>query len=129
MSEAHALIGSAAIAAPLVVVGAAVWSVVAAQRSGGRVDHRFAVDRAVLAELFLLAAAGLVGMALLLGGSQPADPLHLVYGPAALLCVPLAIVIGGRGSPEHASRQRRDMWTAGGAIVLLGLGLRLVATG
>lgn len=113
----------------LVVVLAAAWSIVSAKRSGGRRDHRFAVDRAVLAVLLVLAAAALVGLALLASGSRPADPLHLLYGPAALIAVPVAIWIGARASAGHASRLRRDFWTAGGGIVLIGLGLRLVATG
>ncbi|HEV8699431.1 MAG TPA: hypothetical protein VGQ89_17195 [Candidatus Limnocylindrales bacterium] len=125
----HALLGLASIAMALTVVGAALWSVTAARGSDGRVDHRFAVDRAVLADLLLLAAAGLVGIVRLVGGSNPADPLHLVYGPAAILCLPIAIVIGARASPGRASRLRRDVWTAAAGIVLVGIGLRLLATG
>jgi hypothetical protein len=129
VTAVHALLGFVSIAMSLTVVGAALWSAIAAPRSDGRVDHRFAVDRAVLAELLLIAAAGLVGIARLVAGSQPADPLHLVYGPAAILCLPIAIVIGIRTTPGRASRLRRDAWTAGGGIVLVGLGLRLFATG
>jgi hypothetical protein len=129
VTAAHDLLGLASIVMSLTLVAAVVWSVIAGRRSNGRVDHRFAVDRAVLAELSLLTAAGLVGMALLIDGSHPADPLHLVYGPAAILCVPVAIMIGARASAGRASRLRRDVWTAGGGIVLFGLGLRLIATG
>jgi predicted permease len=129
VTAVHSLLGSAAIAMSLAVVGAALWSVIAAMRSDGRSDHRFAVDRAVLAVLLVLAAAGLVGMALLMSGLHPADQLHLVYGPAAIISVPVAIWIGARASSGRASRLRRDAWTAGGGIVLLGLGLRLFATG
>ncbi len=125
----HDLLGSVTIALSLTVVGAAVWSVIAAKRSDGGRDHRFAVDRAVLAVLVVLAAAGLIGIGLLLNGSYPADPLHLVYGPAALICLPVAIWVGAHMSAGHASRLRRDIWTAGGGVVLLGLGLRLLATG
>jgi peptidoglycan/LPS O-acetylase OafA/YrhL len=117
------LAGSAAIA------GVAIWSAIAGRRSGGRTDHRFAVDRAVLAVLGLVAAAGVVGIALLMSGSRPLDPLHLVYGPAALVCLPVAIWIGTRVPAGGGSRLRRDVWTAGGGIVLLGLALRLFATG
>jgi hypothetical protein len=115
--------GSAAI------VGVAIWSAIAGRRSGGRSDHRFAVDRAVLAALVLVAAAGLVGIALLIGGSRPADPLHLLYGPAALVCMPVAIWLGARAPAGGGTRLRRDVWTAGGGIVLLGLAWRLLATG
>jgi hypothetical protein len=129
VTAAHNLLGLASVAVSLTVVGAALWSLIAGRRSGGRSDHRFAVDRAVLAVLLLLAAAGLVGLALLMNGSHPPDPLHLVYGPASIICLPVAIWIGARTSAGQGSRLRRDVWTAGGGIVLLGLGLRLVATG
>jgi hypothetical protein len=129
VAAAHDLLGLASIAATVIVIGAAGWSVTEARRSDGRIDHRFAVDRAVLGELLLLAAAGLVGMARLIDGSHPADPLHLLYGPAAVICLPVAILIGARASAGRASRLRRDAWTVLGGIVLLGLGLRLFATG
>lgn len=129
VTAVHDLLGLAAIAGSLALVVAATWSAVAGRRSGGSSDHRFAVDRAVLAVLVLLAAAGLVGLAMLSAGSRPADPLHLVYGPAALISVPVAIWIGSHASPARRSRIRRDIWTAGGGIVLLGLALRLFATG
>jgi hypothetical protein len=119
----------ASIAGSFILVVAATWSVIAGRRSGGHSDHRNAVDRSVLAVLVLQAAAGLVGLALLGAGSRPADPLHLVYGPAALISVPAAIWVGARAAPARKSRVRRDLWTAGGGIVLLGLGLRLLATG
>ncbi len=115
--------GSAAI------VGVAIWSAIAGRRSGGRSDHRFAADRVVLAVLVLVAAAGLVGIALLINGSRPVDPLHLVYGPAALACLPVAIWLGARPAGGGGSRLRRDVWTAGGGIVLFGLAWRLLATG
>jgi putative Mn2+ efflux pump MntP len=129
VTAVHDLLGLATIAGSLTLVGVGVWSVIAGKRSRGGLDHRFAVDRAVLAVLLLLAAAALVGMAMLMSGSHPADPLHLVYGVAALICVPVAIWIGARSSGGRASRLRRDIWTVGGGIVLLGLALRLLATG
>jgi glyoxylate carboligase len=129
VTAVHQFLGLSAIAISLTVVGAAVWSVIAAMRSDGRQDHRFAVDRAVLAVLLVLAAAGLVGIALLLSGSPPAEPLHLLYGPASIVCVPVAIWIGARAGAGRVSRLRRDVWTAAGGLVLFGLALRLVATG
>jgi hypothetical protein len=129
VTAAHTLLGLASIGGSVAVVGAAAWSVIVGRRSAGRRDHRFAVDRAVLAVLLLIAAAGLVGLAMLNGGAHPADPLHLLYGLAAIVCLPIAIAVGARLSAGQASRLRRDLWTAGGALVLVGLGLRLVATG
>ena len=76
-----------------------------------------------------LLSAGLLGAVLLAAGSRPADPLHLVYGLAGLIALPVAIWIGARASSVDSTRLRRDLWTAGGGIVLLGIGLRLFATG
>jgi hypothetical protein len=129
VTAVHELLGWASIAGSVAIVAVAIWSVIAGRRSDGRSDHRFAVDRAVLAVLVLLAAAGLAGIALVVSGSRPLDPLHLVYGPAALVCLPIAIWIGARTRAGRGSRLRQDVWTAGGGIVLLGLALRLLATG
>ena len=125
----HVILAVAAAAASLVVVAAAIWSALAGRRSGGRQDHRWAVDRAVLAVLGGVFAAGLVGAVLLVTGSRPADPLHYLYGPAALIALPVAIWIGARATPAGSSRVRRDVWTAAGGLVLLGIVLRLFATG
>jgi peptidoglycan/LPS O-acetylase OafA/YrhL len=129
VTAVHQLLGWASIAGSAAIVAVAIWSVIEGRRSNGRSDHRFAVDRSVLAVLVLLGAAGLAGIVLLMSGSRPVDPLHLVYGPAALVCLPVAIWIGARTRAGRGSRLRRDVWTAGGGIVLLGLALRLLATG
>lgn len=72
----------------------------------------------------LVAADGVAGMLLALGGRRPADPLHLVVGPAALLALPLALVAGRR-----AGGRAQAWWLFLGWIVLLGLSLRAVGTG
>jgi uncharacterized membrane protein YqgA involved in biofilm formation len=117
------------LAGSLLLIAAATWSVVTAWRSGGRRDHRVLVDRVVLGVLGVVALGGLLGLGLLIGGSRPVDPLHLVYGPASVIALPVAIWLGARGSRTQGSRLRRDLWTAGGGVVLVGLGLRLFATG
>lgn len=125
----HILLAMATVGGSLIVVGLAIWSAVVGLRSGGRIDHTSALDRAVLAVLATLLAGELLGAGLLMFGSRPADPLHLVYGPAGLIALPVAIWIGARASSTDPSRVRRDLWTAGGGVVLLGIGLRLFATG
>jgi hypothetical protein len=125
----HVILAVVATAASLAVIATAIWSAVDGRRSGGRRDHRSAVDRAVLVVLGGVLSAGLVGAVLLVTGSRPADPLHFVYGPAALLALPIAIWVGARGTRAGSSRVRRDAWTAGGGLVLLGIVLRLFATG
>jgi hypothetical protein len=125
----HVILAVVATAASLVVVVTAIWSAFVGRRSGGHRDHRWAVDRAVLAVLGGVFAAGLVGAILLVTGSRPADPLHYLYGPAALIVLPVAIWIGTRATRSGSSRGRRDVWTAVGGLALLGIVLRLFATG
>ena len=129
MVTLHVILAVVATAASLVVIASAIWSAVAGRRSVGRRDHRSAVDRAVLAVLGSALAAGLIGTVLLVTGSRPADPLHFVYGPAAVIALPVAIWVGARGTRGGSSRVRRDVWTAGGGLVLFGIVLRLFATG
>jgi hypothetical protein len=125
----HLILALMATAASLVLVASAMWSAVAGRRSGGRRDHRSAVDRVVLVVLGSAFAAGLIGNVLLVAGSRPADPLHFIYGAAALIVLPIAIWFGARRTRAGSSRVRRDAWTAGGGLVLLGIALRLFATG
>jgi hypothetical protein len=125
----HVILATAAIIGAFTVVGVGAWSVVAGRRSGGRRDNRSALDRAVLAVLASVVVAEMVGVALLLTGARPADPLHFLYGPAALIALPIAIWFGARTPSADASRVRRDLWTVVGAIVLLGILFRLFATG
>ena len=129
MASVHGLLGWASLWMSLVVLAACVWSAITARRSGGREDHRFAVDRSILATLLILTAAGFLGVAQLLGGGRAADALHLVYGPAALMSLPLATAVGARARDGRLSPLRRDLCVAVGAVVLLGLVMRLFATG
>jgi heme A synthase len=125
----HVTLAVVAAIASLVVIAAAIWSAVAGRRSAGHRDHRSAVDRAVLVVLGSVLAAGLIGAVMLATGSRPGDPLHFLYGPAALIALPVAISVGARRTGTGSSRVRRDVWTAGGGLVLLGIALRLFATG
>ena len=110
---------------------AAVWSLIEGRRSGGRVDHRFAVDRLILAVAVAVAANGLLGLLVAAGGAGPREPLHFLYGPAAVIAAPLGWWLVGRPRLDvgAAARRRRDLWVAVAAIVLLALQLRLVGTG
>ena len=129
MVTLHVILAVVTAAASLVVIAAALWSALAGGRSGAHRDHRWAVDRAILAVLASVFAAGLIGTILLATGSRPADPLHYLYGPAALIALPVAIWIGARATRTGPSRVRRDAWTAVGGLALLGIVLRLFATG
>jgi hypothetical protein len=130
MTDAHALLARVVLAATIAMLLVGLWSRVSARRSEGRVDHRFAVDRLVLLVVGLVAANGFVGALLFAGGSRPADALHLLYGPAALVTLPVGVWLSRRGRDfTGAAGPRRDGWLVAGAVVLLGLELRLFMTG
>lgn len=130
MTDAHAFLARVVVAATIAMLLASLWSVTSARRSDNRVDHRFAVDRLVLLVVGLIAANGIVGSFLLAGDSRPADALHLLYGPAALITLPVGAWLSRRGRDfTGAAGPRRDGWLVVAALVLLGLELRLFMTG
>jgi hypothetical protein len=126
VSNAHQLVAWASGALAVALLAAATFSWWTARRTGGRADHRFLVDRLLLATLALIAIAGLLGLGLLAIGARPADRLHVLYGVAALLTGPLAWGFGGRTEP--VVRRHRDGWIAVGAAVVLAIGVRLAMT-
>jgi hypothetical protein len=130
ISRAHQFLGYAAVVVTLVLLVVASWSALAARASSGKVDHRFAVDRSIIGLVALLALDGLVGITLLVTGARPGDPLHLLYGPAAFVTVPVGYWLARRGGVRAASGHgRRDVWVAVAAVVLLGLEYRSFVTG
>jgi hypothetical protein len=130
VSEAHQIGWVAVLLATAALSGAAAWSAAAGRRSDGASDHRFAVDRLIGLVVVLIAANAALGALLVAGGARPADPLHFLYGPAALLTAPIGWLLGGRqGTGGAATRVRRDVWVAIAAVVLIGLEARLLATG
>ena len=134
MTDAHQILAEVVVALTFGLLGAAVWSFLEARRTADARDHRFAVDRLVLAVVGVVAINDAIGGAWLVTGSRPADPLHLLYGVAALVTLPLGWLLGGRrdrqasGTPRP-SRRRRDAWLIAATVVLLGVELRLFATG
>jgi hypothetical protein len=130
VTDAHQVLARAAVVATIAMLLADLWSMISARRSDGRVDHRFAVDRLVLLVVGLGAANGIVGSLLLAGGSRPADALHLLYGPAALVTLPVGVWLSRRGRDlASAAAARRDAWLVAAAVLLLGIELRLFMTG
>jgi amino acid transporter len=127
VSEAHQTVGVVAVVATLVLLVTALWSIVAARRSGGERDHRFAVDRALLLLLGVTAVAIVLGGVVFASGSRPADALHLLYAVVALVAAPVGWWLGGRGGGGR--RSRRDGWLAVAALLQLGIELRLFMTG
>ena len=128
MADAHRLLAYGTFGVVALVALASAWSWLTRRRSGGRSDHRSLVDRLALVAVGLVAGAGVLGLATITGGHGPSDPLHLLYGVAALLVLPVAMALGLRAEGRGRIR-RRDPWIGLGAVVLLAVGLRLVMTG
>jgi len=129
VAAAHQVAALAILGVTIALLGAAVWSWAGA-RTAGRDDHRFAVDRLVLAVETLVAVEIGLGGLLLATGERPADPLHLLYGVAALVTLPVGRWWGGRPDRSGAiNRRRRDGWLILAAAILVGVELRLLATG
>lgn len=85
---------------------------------------RLWLDRMVLVALILAGINALAGIALIASGHAPSDLLHVVYGAAALIVLPVA-----RWAGRGADLRRRALWVAAGSVVLAGVLLRLGQTG
>jgi hypothetical protein len=72
----------------------------------------------------VIAAQSLLGLAVLLGGTSPAEVLHLLYAAGLLAVVPLA-----RAFAADAPDRARSGVLAVAGLVGLGLAWRLFATG
>jgi hypothetical protein len=129
VTDLHQLLGILVVVATVALLAAGGWSALATRRSGGTRDHRFAVDRLVLVVIGLVLANGLVGLLLIGTGARPADALHLLYGPAALATLPVGVWLSRRASAGAAAPRRLEAWLVVATIVLLGIELRLFATG
>jgi len=130
VKDVHVFLGFLAVAATVALLVAGGWSAIAVRRSGGTADHRFAVDRLVLVVIAVLATNGLIGLLQIATGQRPADPLHLLYGPAALISLPIGAWLTRRDDRGGAAAtRRREAWMIGAAVVLLGIELRLIVTG
>jgi len=105
----------------LAVLAAGVVLAALAVRDAGRLPT-------LRAYLWLAVAAvavqGIAGISLLLAGQRPAQGLHLMYGPLALVSLPLALLFTRGWGP------RREAWAlAAGFVITLLLAFRAVTTG
>lgn len=98
---------------------AMVIAAIAALRGGARW-----VDQLRTVVLAVVAVQAAIGAVAYLGGSRPAEPLHVVYGLAALAILPLA----GTFASEAPPRPRAWVLVAALAILLV-LAWRLSSTG
>jgi hypothetical protein len=130
VTVAHQFLGIVAVIATIVLLALGAWSAVAVRRSRGAAAHRFAVDRMVLAVIGLLATNAILGLLVIGTGGRPADALHLLYGPAALVCLPAGVWLGRRHETAVGPATiRRETWLIGATVVLLAIEVRLFMTG
>ncbi len=118
MPEVHAVLGSVSLAVGGVALVVAI----------GDLIRRRGPSRILLGLLLgvsaLVGVNGLLGLALAVSRGAPRDPLHVLYGLAALAAGPLAI---GLAAGRPARQQRRILAVA--VLVLIGLVVRLLQTG
>jgi hypothetical protein len=130
VTNLHQILALAVVAATAGLLAAGAWSIVAGRRSDGRHDHRFAVDRMALVVEGLIAVNAVLGAVLVASALRPADILHLLYGPAAVVSLPVGWALGARRRADGPpTRLRRDAWLLGASLVLVGLEVRLFLTG
>lgn len=116
MATAHQKL---AVAIVLLALGGTVWSGYVAYKAGAGARLRTAT-RLMIA---VLGAQAVFGIVIALLGSRPQDPLHFVFGPAAILALPAATRLG-RGRQERTVAFIR----AAGWLLTLALSLRAVGT-
>ena len=119
MSDLHA-----ALAILATIAGGATLLLVAAAAVRGRTLVQPWTDRAILFALALVLANVFVGAGIAIGGRQPPDPLHYLYAILAIIALPIARFAGG-----ESWARRRALVIGLGAIMLVGLVVRLVQTG
>ena len=126
MAAIHLASAFLAVAATMVLIGAAAWSWWAGRDAQAGRDHRFAVDRAVLLVFWMLVVAAAIGLASLLAEGGPRDGLHLAYGVLGPVTLVIAVgLIRSRGW----NRGRMDEAMVVTGLVLLAIEARLYLTG
>jgi hypothetical protein len=125
VSTLHDALGIATLALAVLVLCTTLGSAVLGDRLP-RAARRWAVDGLALAVEASVLVTGLVGPVLLATGHQPADLLHFLYAAVALGALPVTL---GIAMSRGAAGARRDRWLALGALILVGVSIRLLQTG
>ena len=108
-----------------------VLGIIALAAAIGASVSRTALDRLVLAAILAAAFAAASGLAVLGIGRVPGDPLHLLYGIAAIVVLPIARALVSRRTRRGSlpTAQGLGRWLLTGSLVTLGVLLRLAMTG
>ena len=118
MAEVHGILAwVVAVAAGALVVASVAMAV-------GSARSRLWLDRAILALLVAAVLAALGGIVVAITAGPPRDPLHLVYGAAALF-----VPVVGRYVVRRADRRRFGRIMAVVSVVTVGVALRGITTG
>ena len=78
----------------------------------------------VLLSEAVIAVQAVLGIGLALAGHRPHDNLHFIYGPAVLLSLPVAYLIGTR-----TDERGEHLALLGGCVAVVLLSLRAIQTG
>jgi hypothetical protein len=128
LSGFHGTLGFLVIVVAVVVAAAAgiAWAV--HERRWGTAAARIAEILAFTLGVLVLAAIFIGGL-LLITGSRPMTPLHILLAVAALAAVPVAFGVALWRERGTGRSRARAGWLAGGALGTVLLGLLLAATG
>jgi hypothetical protein len=106
------------------IAGMLLTGVEAGTRAWRDVPPGRLANRLITLSVLLLGIASAGGLGLLAGGASPSEGLHLVYAALAFAILPLTASLFGT-----ASSRARGIATTVGAIVALGIIVRLFQTG
>lgn len=128
LAGVHGQLGLAAL--PLFVVlavAAVVVTAVGARPAAARLGR--VVDLLWVVALGAAVLAFVLGPLVLLGGALPRDTIHVAYGVAAVLVLPVLTGIGAWRSARGGFGPTRYAWVAAGAAISAVIALLLAQTG
>lgn len=118
MDAIHRLLAYGAVAVAIAGLG---WSALVALRGK---EETSSFERFQAGAVSLLIVASASGVLLLITGSSPSDPLHLLYAGVAIAVIPLA-----RSFRGQASHRRTALLALAAFVVLGAIIYRLFTTG
>ena len=125
MTSLHDALGIGTIVLAVLVLGTTTLSAALGSRVPASARAWGVDGLALVVQAFIIVTA-LVGPLLLATGHQPGDILHFLYAIVGLGALPVALAIAMN---RRATGPRRDRWLALGALVLVGVSVRLLQTG